>query len=161
MEKYLERFNKVRPNLVFYLLIVVLVFVNGYLTSTLVDTFLTMYNAKEEITKQEEPTKISKVISVEIINASGITGLANKLSNKMRLTGFDVINTGNYPFNFEIPFNYLDNTVVIDRTGNLELAIATADSMGLSRNKVTQIVNKKLLLDVTVLIGKDLGKSIN
>lgn len=161
MEKYSERLNKLRPNLVFYLLIVVLVIVNAYLISTLIDTFLTIYNTKEEITKQEEPVKISKVISIEIINASGITGLANKLSNKMRLLGFDVINTGNYPFNYEIPFNYLDNTIVIDRSGNIELAISTADSLGLGRNKVTQIVNKKLLLDVTVLIGKDLVKSIN
>lgn len=94
-------------------------------------------------------------IQVEVLNACGAAGLADKFTDLLRSKKFDVVKTGNY-VSFDI-----DNSFVIDRVGNKEFAYALADSIGIPKSNVIQQFNKNYYLDVTLVIGKDFNNFLN
>lgn len=84
---------------------------------------------------------------VQVLNASGRAGLAREATRVLRDRGFDVLEFGNgkgYP---------PDSSVVLDRTGHVELARQVADAVGIRR--VTAKPDSNLYLDVTVVLGRD------
>lgn len=107
---------------------------------------------KKEIQPQN---KISHIIQVEVLNACGSAGLADKFTDLLRSKKFDVVKTGNFS-SFDI-----DNSFVIDRVGNKQYAYSLADSIGISKSNVIQQFNKNYYLDVTLVIGKDFNKFLN
>lgn len=96
--------------------------------------------------------KTSHVIQVEVLNACGAAGLADKFTDLLRSKKFDVVKTGNFS-SFDV-----DNSFVIDRAGNKEFAYSLADSIGIPKSNVIQQFNKNYYLDVTLVIGKDFNK---
>ena len=103
-------------------------------------------------TQADEETKSVSKIQVEILNGCGVAGIGESFTQYLRKSGFDVIQTGNY-----ISFDVM-NTIIIDRKGNIQNAIAVADSLGAGASAVIQQVNKDYFLDVSVIIGKDYKK---
>ncbi|MDP3147609.1 MAG: LytR C-terminal domain-containing protein [Ignavibacteria bacterium] len=88
-------------------------------------------------------------IKAEIVNACGIEGLGDRLTDTLRVNKIDVIQSGNY-YQFNV-----DNTLIIDRSGNSEKAKKVADVLGIPEDQIITQLNPALFLDVTVLTGKD------
>lgn len=96
-----------------------------------------------------EQSAPKSVIRVEVLNGSGVAGLAAKVTNHLRKKGFDVISTGNADsFGYKI-------TIIQDRTGETENARKVADVLGLTDKNIVEQKNPDLYLEVTVIIGKD------
>lgn len=106
--------------------------------------------------KEEQPeNKTSHIIQVEVLNACGTAGLADKFTDLLRSKKFDVVKTGNFA-SFDI-----DNSFVIDRVDNKDYAYSLADSIGIPKSNVIQQFNKNYYLDVTLVIGKDFNNLLN
>ena len=86
-------------------------------------------------------------VRVEVLNASGVPGLAAKGRTALRERGFDVVFVGNAR-GFEP-----DTSLVLDRVGRMELARSVADELQIPR--VYARPDSNLFVDVTVVLGKD------
>jgi hypothetical protein len=86
-------------------------------------------------------------VTVEVLNAAGLPGLARGATRQLREAGFDVVYFGNaHEFG-------QDSTLVLDRSGKPEAARRVAENLGVER--VIDRPDSTLLLDVTVVIGRD------
>lgn len=92
---------------------------------------------------------VGGIIQVEVRNACGVSGLAGDLTQYLRETGFDVVEVGDYG-SFDV-----QQTVVVDRTGDLEAARKVASALGLPEGRVRQDIQPSYYLDASVLIGHD------
>ncbi len=110
---------------------------------------------RENLPKEEEKPKPDEpeVIQVQVLNGCGASGVARKFTTYLREKGFDVVDTGNYE-NFT-----QKQTLVLDRSGNIELADRVAKSLNIE-NSIQQIA-KELYLHVTVVIGSDYKKILS
>lgn len=104
-------------------------------------------NELKEIAEQNK--LLNKTIQVEVLNGCGISGVADNVTDQLRKMNYDVVQIGNFR-TFDI-----DESIVIDRKGNMNIAENIADSLGIDRVNVIQQINKKYLLDVTIIVGKD------
>ncbi len=95
----------------------------------------------------EGPAPIADLINIEILNGSGNPGQAQSLRNFLIEYEFNVVHYGN------ALRNDYENTIVIDRVGNLTLAKRVADIINCK--EVYTRIDKTLLVDVTVIIGND------
>lgn len=129
-------------NLSIILLSLILIFLTYELVSELNDN-------QNEIAVVETNFSPKDLIHVEVLNGCGIPSLVDSLTEQLRNNKFDVIQTGNY-FSFDVP-----QTLVIDRIGDMKVARIVADSLNVPIENVIQLKNENLLLDVTVIIGKD------
>ncbi|MDP2207159.1 MAG: LytR C-terminal domain-containing protein [Bacteroidota bacterium] len=106
-------------------------------------------------TGNNQPTLIDtsrQIIQVEILNGSGGKGIAAKFTNYLRTKGIDVVDTRNYRS------SDIEETIVIDRIGNLQNASQVANALGVSDTKIIQQINTDYFIAVTVVIGKDYPK---
>jgi LytR cell envelope-related transcriptional attenuator len=83
-------------------------------------------------------------ITVEVLNATKVRGLARRAAITLRDQGFDVVSTGTN----RDPF---DSTQVLDRTGHREWAVRAAKAMGGATVLVRPDSSRDV--DLTVLIG--------
>jgi hypothetical protein len=86
-------------------------------------------------------------VRVEVLNASGVPGLAAKGRTALRDRGFDVVYVGNAR-GYEP-----DTSLVLDRVGRMELARSVADELAIPR--VYARPDSNVFVDVTVVLGKD------
>jgi hypothetical protein len=86
-------------------------------------------------------------VRVEVLNASGVPGLARKGTELLRDGGFDVVSYGNAP-GFAP-----DTSLVLDRVGRMELARSVADVVQIPR--VYARPDSNVFVDVTVVLGRD------
>ncbi|MDE2887480.1 MAG: LytR C-terminal domain-containing protein [Gemmatimonadota bacterium] len=104
--------------------------------------------SKPESLAKPDPETIQG-IRIEVLNGCGVAGVAEKVGRYLREAGFDVMTWKNAD-----SFNYPE-TIVIDRTGNLENARIVAGAMGL-RTHIQQIVHDPYRIEqVAVIIGRD------
>ena len=94
-----------------------------------------------------EPRSLAERIKVEVLNGSGETGLANRVSNQLRGLGLDVVATGNADH-----FDY-EATYVLDRSGRPGVALEVA--LGLGTDSMVVDLDPDLFLDATVVVGHD------
>lgn len=87
---------------------------------------------------------------LEVLNAAGRAGLARQATETLRTGGFDVVFFGNAPAR-------ADSSEVIDRAGRPEIARAAAERLGIRR--VRSDPDSTLLLDATVVLGRDWGQA--
>lgn len=87
-------------------------------------------------------------IQLDVLNATGETKLAQRMTDYLRSRGFDVVEIGNYR-------EPLERTLVIDRTGDARAAVQVAEALGVPMEQVMQKIDKTLYLDVSVFIGGD------
>jgi hypothetical protein len=84
---------------------------------------------------------------VEVLNAAGRPGLARAGTWVLRERGYDVVSFGNaqgFP---------PDSSLVIARSGDLDLARRVAMAMRIA--SVRELPDASLMLDVTVVLGRD------
>jgi hypothetical protein len=86
-------------------------------------------------------------VRVEVLNASGVPGLAAQGRTLLRDVGYDVVQVGNAA-GFAP-----DSSLVLDRVGRMETARAVADEIGIPR--VYARPDSNLYVDVTVVLGRD------
>jgi hypothetical protein len=86
-------------------------------------------------------------IRVEVLNASGVPGLARRGTEVLRDGGFDVVSYGNAP-GFAP-----DTSLVLDRVGRMEVARSVADAVQIPR--VYARPDSNVYVDVTVVLGRD------
>jgi len=90
------------------------------------------------------------IIKVEVLNGCGVPGVAKQFTNYLRSQGFDVVKSENYS-SFDI-----QETLVVDRVSmGKEKAQKVAEALGVSPGSVLPQLNPDLLLDVSVILGKD------
>lgn len=92
-------------------------------------------------------TLARSAVRVEVLNGAGREGLARAATARLREAGFDVVFFGNAR-----KFDHA-RSVVIDRMGGPGAALAVARSMGI--DSVTTRLDSTLLLDVSVILGRD------
>lgn len=83
-------------------------------------------------------------ITVEVLNATRVRGLARRAAITLRDHGFDVVETGTNPDQF-------DSTLVLARTGHRAWAVLAAKAMG--GGGVLMRPDSSRDVDLTVLIG--------
>ncbi len=91
------------------------------------------------------------IYQVEVRNGVGVQGVAERMRTYLRSKGYDVVSVGNHT-SFEV-----DETVIIDRIGNLEIAQEVAASLGLPFDRIQQDVRTEFHLDASIILGKDYG----
>ncbi len=94
----------------------------------------------------------SRIIQVEVLNGCGRSGIADIFTEFLRKHHFDVVHQGNY-ISFDV-----DNSMVIDRTGNKKNAEKVAGVLGIDKKHIITQINNDYFLDVSVIIGKDYNK---
>lgn len=86
-------------------------------------------------------------VRVEVLNASGRTGLARVATRHLRDRGFDVVSFGNASGRAGQP------SQVIDRVGKRDAADDVAEALGIGR--VVAEPDSSVMVDATVVLGKD------
>lgn len=98
---------------------------------------------------KEGPSGFERPIQIEVLNGTSEGKLAQRITDFLRSKGFDVVDMANYKT------QSLVNTMVIDRTGNLQNAKTVAEALGVEEARVVQQIDKNLYLEVSVVIGRD------
>ncbi|MEB3323381.1 MAG: LytR C-terminal domain-containing protein [Synechococcaceae cyanobacterium] len=115
-----------------------------------VGTLAVMVVAWAGLRAREAPARSDgKPIRVEVRNGSGVHRAGLGLAEALRDRGFDVVDIRNADRN-----DYAE-TVVLDRVGRGEYAARVADALGISGWLEQR--NEDLLLEVTVILGRDRG----
>jgi hypothetical protein len=97
----------------------------------------------------EDQQRAAEIVQLEVLNGCGAAGIAEKFTDYLRIKNFDVVSRGNYR-SFDI-----DNSFVIDRTGNVANAEKVADILGINRKYIVQQTSNEYFLDVSLVIGRD------
>lgn len=129
--------------------IILLILIIGYLSFDLYQNIVHILSKQNNF---KEEKKKPDTIQIEVLNGCGVEKAGEIFTSYLRKNNFDVIQTGNY---ISIDIN---NTLIIDRSGNIDKAVMIADSLGIEHKNVIQQVNKKYYLDASIIIGKDLYK---
>jgi hypothetical protein len=90
-----------------------------------------------------------EVIQIDVLNGSGLQGAANNCTSYLRARGFDVVEMRNYKT------SDVDESLVIDRVGNMTNAERVAYAIGIKKKNIVQQLNHDYYVDVSVVIGKD------
>jgi len=126
-------------------LIVLLVVVVGYLTYSFI--------SRNIIEPPVDPNKANvppgQVIQIDLLNGCGVSGAASKFTNYLRARGYDVVEMKNYK-TFDVK-----ESLVIDRSGNVETAKKVAYALGVKEKNIIQQINHDYFVDVSVVVGKD------
>ncbi len=88
-------------------------------------------------------------IQVEVRNGCGKAGVAGRVTRYLREQGYDVVESGNYQV-FDVA-----QTVVLDRSGDMDAARRIADDLGVQTDGVKQELKPELYLDTSVIVGRD------
>lgn len=111
--------------------------------------YIKLTNNPEAIEEQTNEQTASDIIQVEVLNGCGVGGVGDRFTDFLRSNNFDVVNIGNY-ISFDV-----DESLVIDRTGNMANAYKAAKILGIKNENVIQQLNKDYFLDVSIVIGRD------
>ena len=110
---------------------------------------LTLPDEATTLTSKMWMEKKYRDIKVEVLNGIGIDGIAAEVTEYLRDKGFDVVKTDDAG---RTDYIY---SMVKDRTGNLGSARNLAEILNIDTLSVLQEINKSLILDATVILGKD------
>lgn len=86
-------------------------------------------------------------VKVEVLNGSGVSGVAGRATELLRSRGFDVVYFGN-----DSSFGR-DSSLVLDRTGREGVPEAVGQFLGISSTRGEPDGSR--LVDITVLLGAD------
>jgi hypothetical protein len=90
-------------------------------------------------------------ITVEVLNGTLVNGLARTVTGQLRRAGVDVVYFGS------ASVNDLDSTLILVRRGDSTVAIPI--HRALAAGRIIVELDSLLLLDVTVLLGRDLASA--
>ncbi|MFA6318244.1 MAG: LytR C-terminal domain-containing protein [Elusimicrobiota bacterium] len=96
----------------------------------------------------EPPRPADRPVTVEVLNATVLKGIATDATKVIRLRGADVLHFGNAES--EHP-----GTLVYDRTGRLEDALSVRDMTGCPSAEAVTRIRERTLVEVSVIVGED------
>lgn len=139
-------------NIVLNISILILFIVCGYLVYNIINKTMSgdkrkpveITDTSGSVTKQPNLT-----MQLDVRNGTGEDGVAKLFTDYLREKGYDVVEIGNFETDDQ------EKTLVLDRKGNSQNCKKIALSLGISDKNVISQINEKLLLDATVVIGKD------
>lgn len=139
-------------NIVLNVSILTLIIVCGYLIfSIAIKTFSSKERKPVEIT--DTTNKVTNqpnlTMQLDVRNGTGEDGIAKLFTDYLRENGFDVVEMGNYNTEDQ------EKSLILDRKGSKQNCKKIAQVLGVSDKNVIQQINKDLLIDATVVIGKD------
>ena len=133
-----------------------LILINIVLIVSLISNFFASPNdtpVSSNLLSEKAP-KQDEIITVEVLNACGVQGLANEITQYLRNQNFDVVNVGNYEGGFD-----LEQTLVLDRVSSANVyAKKVAKVVGVPSNQIVSKPDDSLQLMVSVIIGNDYKK---
>jgi len=133
-------------NLILNISIIVLILINTVLAySTFKAVSLKFGNSSDDLLIDSTKARIQ----VEVLNGCGVSGIADKLTDYLRVNYIDVVNLGNYR-SYEI-----ENSIIISRNDKIINAEKVAALVGIDESSIIQQTNSDYLLDVTFILGKD------
>ncbi len=89
------------------------------------------------------------VIQIDVLNGCGVSGTGQKMTSFLRAAGYDVVDMGNYK-TFDVK-----QSLVIDRSGNAEIAKKIASDLGIDPAHVIQQISPEYFVTASVVLGKD------
>jgi hypothetical protein len=101
---------------------------------------------------QEKGNVSAEIIQLDVLNGCGVSGVAQKFTDFLRKRNYDVVQSSNYK-TFDV-----QESIVIDRLGDLEAARRVAYALGVDEKNVVQLINTDYYLNVSVVIGHDYKK---
>jgi hypothetical protein len=90
--------------------------------------------------------------TVEVLNGTTVDGLARTMTFRLRRAGLDVVSFGTSP-------TPADSTLIVVRSGDAEAGSVVRDALGVGR--VVAEPDPDLLLDVTVVLGRDTARALD
>jgi hypothetical protein len=147
-----ESSRKRITNVILNISILVLLIVCGYLAFNIVNKTISgdkrkpveITDTTSNVTKQPNLT-----MQIDVRNGTGEDGVAKLFTDYLRDKGYDVVEIGNFESDDQ------EKTLILDRKGNAGNCMRIAQSLGVSEKNVIPQINEKLLLDATIVIGKD------
>lgn len=127
------------------ILIGLLIVVVGYLSYSL----LNRHVLQPPVDAGKAGVGPGEIIQVDVLNGSGLQGAANSCTSYLRARGFDVVEMRNYKT------TDVDESLVIDRVGNMTNAERVAYALGIKKKNIVQQLNHDYYVDVSIVIGKD------
>ena len=100
----------------------------------------------------EDGDASAEIIQLDVLNGCGASGVAQRFTDFLRKRNFDVVQSANYK-TFDV-----EESLVIDRTGDLETARKVAYALGIEERNIVQQINPDYYLNVSVVIGRDYEK---
>ncbi len=95
---------------------------------------------------------VGDIIQLQVLNGCGVKGLASDATVYLRRQGFDVVEAGDYG-RYDV-----EQSVVVDRVGDLESARRVAVALGLPEDRIRTEQKPELYVDATVVLGADYRK---
>lgn len=92
---------------------------------------------------------LGDVIQLELLNATGVEGLAGEMRQYFIDLGFDVVEVGN------LPSGSVQETVILDRIGNPDAAEQVALALGVDSTRIRQDLKPTWFIDASIHIGAD------
>lgn len=93
-------------------------------------------------------TPLEKIIQVNILNATGQKGLANKVRIYLRDRGFDVVELDNSKELYK-------KSIILDRVGDKIASHKLSYALGIKDSLINTQIDSNLYLKATIIIGKD------
>ena len=98
---------------------------------------------------QEVPASSKSIVQIDVLNGCGVSGTGQKMTSFLRAAGYDVVDMGNYK-TFDVK-----RSLVIDRSGNAEIAKKIASDLGIDPANVIQQISPEYFVTASVVLGKD------
>ncbi len=108
--------------------------------------------SKHPVVEPVRGDSTTTAIQINILNGCGTSGIGGKMTDYCRAIGYDVVEMGNYK-SFD-----LNESMVIDRSGKMEVSKILAQKIGISPKNVVQQFSNEHLVVASVVIGKDYKK---
>ena len=115
----------------------------------LIGSAITQWSPSEQAPPDSalRPAVVGERVRVEVLNAGGRAGMAQRATDLLRARGFDVVYFGKAE-----TFDQ-ERTTVLDRVGRTTAARAVARALGVEASAVRREPDEELYLDVTVRLG--------
>ena len=126
-------------------LIGLLVIIVGYLSYSL----LNRHVLQPPVDAGKAGVAPGEIIQIDVLNGSGLQGVAGSCTSYLRARGFDVVEMRNYKTSDVV------ESLVIDRVGNTVNAEKVAYALGIKKKNIVQQLNQDYYVDVSVVLGKD------
>jgi hypothetical protein len=126
-------------------LIVVLTLIVGYLLYSLLSRTV----LSPPVESGRSGVAAGTTIQLDVLNGCGISNAGTQFTSYLRARGFDVVEIRNYK-TFDV-----DESLVIDRTGDMDNARRVAYALGIGKEHIIQQINQDYYVDVSVVVGKD------
>ena len=98
---------------------------------------------------QEATVGEKNIVQIDVLNGCGVSGTGQRMTSFLRAAGYDVVDMGNYK-TFDVK-----QSLVIDRSGNAEVAKKIAADLGIDPKNVVQQISPEYFVTASVVLGKD------